>query len=222
MREHSPLDEIRIASPCQASWDAMPGDDRRRHCSSCGRDVFNLSALTADAALALVAAPGPRPCVRFFRRLDGTMLTADCPVGVKAVRRRRGWRVAGVGVLSAVAALVGPRRDVTQDRPVEPPTATPDAELDSLIAEIEGQNTPTLRDRAVAAVQDWVAQAKLKLEGDDPAPPVMFGRTVAPPVPPTLPTHLAPGFAASVTMGDCMAIDLPAQTAPTMNNPLGP
>ncbi len=34
-------------------------------------------------------------CVRFYRRADGTMLTADCPRGLAAVRlrMRRVWAV---------------------------------------------------------------------------------------------------------------------------------
>jgi hypothetical protein len=40
------LDNIRIASPCAADWNAMTGDERVRHCGACKKDVFNLSALT--------------------------------------------------------------------------------------------------------------------------------------------------------------------------------
>jgi hypothetical protein len=90
---------VSVASPCAESWDAMLGDDRVRHCSRCDRDVFNLSALRADEIEALLAERGVQRCVRFFRRADGTMLTADCPVN-------RPRRIA-LRVLAVTAVAVG-------------------------------------------------------------------------------------------------------------------
>lgn len=95
-----PLESIAVASPCQASWDAMVGDDRRRFCGQCNRHVFNLSGMTREEAEALVGG-GEGPCVRYFVRADGTVLTADCPVGVRAARRR----LAAVG--AALTSLLG-------------------------------------------------------------------------------------------------------------------
>lgn len=230
MRDRSPLDEIRIASPCPASWDEMPGDDRRRHCSGCDRDVYDLSALTADAALALVAAPGPRPCVRFFRRADGTMLTADCPVGAQAVRRRRRWEAAALGVgaaiLAAVAAAIGPRRDVAPARQAATSSANPEAESAALVAEIEAQHAPTRLGRAAAVVQEWVARGQDKLGiGDDDSPTrptVTLGTPAAPPVP--LDTHMTTpaGLTGSVVMGMCPVVEPPPQPAAPMNAPPSP
>ena len=51
----SPLDDIRIASPCRASWDEMRGDDRVRFCSLCKLNVYDLSNLAERDALALIA-----------------------------------------------------------------------------------------------------------------------------------------------------------------------
>ncbi len=90
---------VSIASPCSESWDAMVGDERTRHCSRCDRDVFNLGALRADEIEALLAEHGVKRCVRFFRRTDGTMLTADCPVN-------RPRRIA-LRVLAATAVAIG-------------------------------------------------------------------------------------------------------------------
>lgn len=109
-----PLESIRIASPCTVPWSAMEGDDRQRHCGQCDRAVYDLSSLSRDDAEALVgarSASGERLCVTFFVRQDGTVLTADCPVGLAAVRRRLAWIAAGVGALLAlVAGVVGLRR----------------------------------------------------------------------------------------------------------------
>jgi len=56
-------DEAKIQSPCTADWDAMTGDDTRRHCGSCNKDVHNLSAMTEEAARAVVAQKDV--CVRY-------------------------------------------------------------------------------------------------------------------------------------------------------------
>jgi hypothetical protein len=73
------LGEIRVATPCQASWDEMPGDDRVRSCSLCSRSVYNIAAMTSDEAASLIASREGRLCIRLFHRADGTVVTADCP-----------------------------------------------------------------------------------------------------------------------------------------------
>src|SRR5262245_20357560 len=96
------LQEIRIASPCEASWEEMRGDDRSRFCDQCQLHVYNLSAMSAPEAAALVQQKEGRLCVRYYTRPDGTMLTEDCPVGFQAARRRVLSRLA-----TAAAGLVG-------------------------------------------------------------------------------------------------------------------
>jgi len=95
------LDDIRVASPCHERWDAMTGDEQARFCGSCRKNVYNLSSMTREAAEALVRSKEGDLCVRFFRRTDGTILTADCPVGV---RRKRVQLVAAAGAVTALAA----------------------------------------------------------------------------------------------------------------------
>jgi hypothetical protein len=82
------LNRVRVASPCAESWEAMPGGERIRSCDRCQHKVYNLSEMTADEAARLVQEAEGRLCVRFYRRVDGTMLTRDCPVGLRAVRMR--------------------------------------------------------------------------------------------------------------------------------------
>lgn len=96
------LNEIRIASPCSASWDEMAGDDTVRFCSQCRLNVYNLSSMTAAAAALLVDRAEGRICVRLYKRHDGTVLTEDCPVGLRA-KARRMLRAAGM----ALTAVVG-------------------------------------------------------------------------------------------------------------------
>jgi hypothetical protein len=84
----NPLDNIKIASPCSADWNAMIGDDRTRFCGQCKLNVFNLSGMTRTEAESLIINANGRLCVRFYRRADGTILTKDCPVGLAAIRKR--------------------------------------------------------------------------------------------------------------------------------------
>jgi len=81
------LDRVEVAAPCSESWEAMAGDDRTRHCDLCRHNVYNLSGMTRREAESLVLKAGEqRTCVRFYRRTDGTVLTDNCPVGLRAIR----------------------------------------------------------------------------------------------------------------------------------------
>jgi hypothetical protein len=97
------LDTVRIASPCPVPWDDMQGDDRVRFCRHCSLNVYNLSAMTRAEAERLVTTHEGRLCGAFYRRPDGTILTADCPVGLRAVRARA---LKAAGRLAAAAALL--------------------------------------------------------------------------------------------------------------------
>jgi hypothetical protein len=104
------LDDIRIASPCRANWEGMVGNNHARHCADCGRTVYDLSALTADQAVALIREKEGALCLRLFRRPDGRVLTADCPVGLKArlqrVRSRMRGNLVGSLIVGSVLAIV--------------------------------------------------------------------------------------------------------------------
>ena len=97
------LDQISIAAPCSASWEGMSGDDRRRHCDSCSKSVYNIAGMTEDEALTLITEAEGRLCVRLYRRRDGTILTKDCPVGLRALRMKM---IRGIGRVAAVFMLV--------------------------------------------------------------------------------------------------------------------
>ena len=100
------LNRIEVASPCQESWSEMTGDQRERHCDRCEQTVYDLSGMTRDAAQSLVAKTqtGEQVCVRFRRRADGTVLTADCPTQVRKTRSR--WTQAR-SVAAGLFALAG-------------------------------------------------------------------------------------------------------------------
>jgi hypothetical protein len=96
------LDNIRVAAPCKADWNQMVGDDRVRHCAQCDQDVFNLSAMTREEAEALIRDKRGELCARYYRRADGTILTQDCPTGL----RRRG-RIVAIATAGTMASLAG-------------------------------------------------------------------------------------------------------------------
>lgn len=86
-REIERLPNLRLGFACKERWEDMVGDERVRNCAGCDREVFNLSSMTRDEAEALLATRGLTPCVRFYRRPDGTVMTSDCPTGAKPKRR---------------------------------------------------------------------------------------------------------------------------------------
>ena len=96
-RFNSTLDHVRIAAPCSADWDSMFGDERVRFCAQCKLNVYNLSEMTKAEAEILIARAEDRLCIRYYRRRDGSILTQNCPVGLRAIKRR----------LSRVASAVG-------------------------------------------------------------------------------------------------------------------
>src|SRR5438045_496103 len=110
MLERNQLNQIKIASPCTADWAKMKGDDAVRFCGQCNLNVYNISAMSLKEVEKLVAKDG-RTCVRFFRRADGTVITDDCPVGLRAVRRRLAMVATAVaGALAASVAGFGVAR----------------------------------------------------------------------------------------------------------------
>jgi hypothetical protein len=47
--------------------------------------------MSRQEAEALITKTEGRLCVRFYRRADGSILTQNCPVGLKAIKRRVAW-----------------------------------------------------------------------------------------------------------------------------------
>ena len=92
------LDAIAVHTPCEVPWDSMTGDNRVRFCGHCRQNVYNIEALAPAEAVRLIGAREGRLCVRFHRRRDGTVVTADCWARLRAARRK--------GVLAFAIMLV--------------------------------------------------------------------------------------------------------------------
>ena len=102
-RFDSPLNNISVASPCPADWDQMYGNERKRFCGDCKLNVYNLSGMTMAEAEALVTNHEGRLCVRYYKRADGSIITADCPVGWAKIKQRT--KLYATAVASLLMAL---------------------------------------------------------------------------------------------------------------------
>jgi hypothetical protein len=99
----------------------MMGSDRVRFCGQCSLNVYNLSAMTRDEAESLIARNEGRLCVRFYRRNDGSIITQDCPVGLRAVQARVSyWTKAVAAAVLTFLATLGFQSVLSRFRPFEP------------------------------------------------------------------------------------------------------
>ena len=168
------LDNLRVASPCSASWAGMEGDDKVRFCGQCDKNVYNLSAMTTAEAQTLIAEKEGDLCIRLYRRKDGTVINADCPVGV---RRKRVTRFAaaamalggaGVSLLSPPSAAVAPCEA---------------KRIDNRLGEIDvprSTETVTPKDRGTGpSFFEWIL-------GEDDEPVVEMGDMAEPPPQPMM------------------------------------
>jgi hypothetical protein len=134
-RFNNRLDQVRVAAPCKADWDQMIGNERVRFCSQCNLNVYNLSSMTRADAESLIARTEGRLCVRFYRRSDGSIITKDCPIGLRAIRRRLSYAAKAIssavigilaglgvyGVVSIIAPLAPQGTMGTMVRETDPP-----------------------------------------------------------------------------------------------------
>lgn len=100
-RKLTVLDRVEIASPCDADWNKMKGNDVVRFCEHCNLNVHDLSSMTRTKATKLVMKSKGRLCVRYIRQPDGVIQTATRQVYQIS---RRASRIAA-GVFSATLSL---------------------------------------------------------------------------------------------------------------------
>jgi hypothetical protein len=149
-RFESPLNNIRVASPCSANWDEMYGNERKRFCSDCKLNVYNLSGMTRGQAEELLERSEGRLCVRFYRREDGSVITQNCPVGwAKVKQRARVFATAAfslmIGLLGGLFFVAGLRQRQTQEvgKLFVNPFATPTPKEIPLMGAVAITPTPT-------------------------------------------------------------------------------
>jgi len=97
----------------------MSGDDRVRFCPERQRNVYNFSAMTHAEVETLVAAREGRLCARLYQRTDGTMLTQNCPAGLREAIHRTSRVAASVfSAFLAVSPVLAAARQQKQDAPL--------------------------------------------------------------------------------------------------------
>ena len=97
------VNKLRVAAPCSVPWNAMTGDEKSRHCEMCNLNVYNFSEMTEREVKNLIEKTEGRICARLYKRADGTVLTKDCPVGLRAIYKRTAQRAGAA--LTAILAL---------------------------------------------------------------------------------------------------------------------
>ncbi|MDT7778446.1 MAG: hypothetical protein QOC99_958 [Acidobacteriota bacterium] len=151
----NPLEHVRVATPCPADWERMVGDERVRFCDQCSLHVYNLSGMTRREAETLVTNAESRLCIRFYRRADGTILTRNCPVGLRALKQRVS-RIAGAALSAMLGFFAGVGLDLGVNRAATPTMmgemAVP-ASLNSPPAIPEVKVPAVLKDTNLNAVQ---------------------------------------------------------------------
>lgn len=176
--KYSPnIDRLRIATPCQISWDEMTGDSRVRFCDHCQLNVYNISELSRIEAEKLIASTEGRLCARMFRRADGTILTKDCPVGLRALRLRVAKRAALTlaAIVSLSAAVFGQQSSgkhgktacTTQTRITQTPaTSDPAARvLSGTVVDPMGAAIPGAKITVINAVTKGMSKTSTNDEG---------------------------------------------------------
>jgi len=88
------LVRLKIANPCSVTWDAMHGDARVRLCPTCDKHVYNVIQLSRRELDRLIAKhEGALPCMRIYKRPDGTVMTRRCAQSLQWAARLVWWRV---------------------------------------------------------------------------------------------------------------------------------
>ncbi|HEY5949336.1 MAG TPA: hypothetical protein VIV40_27770 [Kofleriaceae bacterium] len=143
------LPNLRIGFACKQRWEHMVGDDRVRACGGCERPVFNLSAMTRVEAEAVLATRGLTPCVRFYRRPDGTVMTSDCPTGARPAARR--LAVMASSLTAAGTALAAPSVAMA-----DPPAVAGSADTETTVPPAEGDDPSTTESGSGASASETI------------------------------------------------------------------
>lgn len=129
--------KLQVAAPCSEDWNEMFGDEAVRYCGTCRQNVYNLSAMTDPEVRKLL--DGPRVCVRFYQRDDGTVVTRKCSRMLDAARRR--MVAIGLGLAPAAGAFWGAVAWFRRTRQGTPVQGEP-VEVRQGLREVRGEPVP--------------------------------------------------------------------------------
>jgi hypothetical protein len=107
------LSRMTIQEPCSMDWAAMPGDERARHCASCDKHIFDLTAMSPDQAATVLHEQDGQICARVFERADGTLVISDCQALPPPAPGPWQFRIRTImGLIAGCAVLFGIARSV--------------------------------------------------------------------------------------------------------------
>jgi len=160
------LDNLMIAAPCNVGWENMTGTDTVRHCHECKLNVYNISRLTAPEAERLLSSEAcaeGKICFQLYRRHDGTILTADCPQGLRKIRSLRPKILRTIAATVATFIATAPvyaqdaKKNANKSIRVGESLAVPGVAFGGMM----GSKSPeTFRDKQ-AGQANWTAWAKM-------------------------------------------------------------
>lgn len=137
------VNSLRIASPCTVRWQDLDGDDRKRRCTKCKLDVYNVAGMRRGDVAELVSRSEGRLCLVLLRRADGTVILKDCPVGARQTLYRIGKVAAAIFVVVVTAFWIKLHPDRVAGDPYSPdpkPNLTP-----MVVPEERGKSAPAAR-----------------------------------------------------------------------------
>ncbi len=82
------INSLKVAKPCHVGWESMSGDEKIRHCNACQLNVYNISEMTKNEVTSLIKNSNERLCGKIYKRNDGTVITKDCPIGLRDYRKK--------------------------------------------------------------------------------------------------------------------------------------
>ncbi|MBU6452412.1 MAG: hypothetical protein KGS72_11575 [Cyanobacteria bacterium REEB67] len=93
-------EKLAIAAPCASEWEKMSGNESKRFCGGCAKYVYNLSAMSKSEAEDFLSAVREVPCLKFYRRADGTIMFENCPKGLRRLRdaAKVAWKAASLAL----------------------------------------------------------------------------------------------------------------------------
>lgn len=97
---------LRLVRGCDMRWENMVGDARVRHCGACDREVYDLTAMSADEVEAFVEArQHDLPCVQLHARPDGRYQDGPCAPAQRRNLKRAALAAAGLGLSGLLSVL---------------------------------------------------------------------------------------------------------------------
>jgi len=191
------MTDLRIASPCHASWEGMTPNDGGRHCARCAKTVVDVTAMAPSAGRAFVQrelperlARGERVCVRAHVDRAGRLLRPD-------LRRRLLTNGLAAVLAMTIAGCTGDGPTPgTSTAPTPAPSAQPLALPGEVSAPLTGSPSPMMGTPSVPSAEPAPIRGEVAA---DPLPPQVMGGICAP----------VEGAVAPAQMGDVATPEAP-------------